>query len=119
MSESSGRQVAFVLQNLTVKDGADKDDFEKFMLEKLFPSVDTSGDGEEPDQHFLLGGSSNEYLWMSRLEYSVHQTPFPTWLMDRVRAIQESAQGKLEPFATRTSSETYFDVARWRRFFGR
>ena len=77
MSESSDHQVAFVLQNLTVKDGADKDDFEKFMLEKLFPSVDTSGDGEEPDQHFLLGGSSNEYLWMSRLEYSVHQTPFP------------------------------------------
>jgi hypothetical protein len=119
MSESSDHQVAFVLQNLNVKDGADKDDFEKFMLEKLFPSVDTSGDGEEPDQHFLLGGSSNEYLWMSRLEYSVHQTPFPTWLTDRVRRIQESAQEKLEPFATRTSSETYFDVARWRRFLGR
>ena len=121
MSETSAdTPVAVVLQRSVAHEGVSDDDLEQFLLQEVFPSLDTSGDGEGSDQHFLLSaGARGEYLWMSRLEYAIHQTPLPVWLSERVRSMQEGVQEKLEAFATRTSSELYYDVIPWRRILGR
>ena len=61
--------IAYVLQTINLHDGVNGDEFQKFMLQELFPTVDTNPDGE-PGQHILLnGGSYDEYVWMSRLAY--------------------------------------------------
>jgi hypothetical protein len=121
MSETSAAApVAVVLQRIVAHEGVSGDDLERFLLGEVFPSLDTSGDGEAPDQQFLFSdGTPGEYLWMSRLEYSIHQTPLPTWLSERVRSMQEGVQEKLKALATRTSSETYYDVIPWRRILGK
>jgi hypothetical protein len=109
---------AYVLQTIKLHDGVNGDDFQKFVLEELFPTVDTNPDGE-PDQHFLLnGGSHDEYVWMSRLAYEIHHTPIPNWLLNRVESLVDDVQGKLEPFGARTASTTYYDVAGWRSRLG-
>jgi hypothetical protein len=121
MSETSAdTPVAFVLQRIVAHEGVSGDDLERFLLQEVFPSLDTSGEGEGPDQHFLLNdGARGEYLWMSRLEYSIHQTPLPNWLSARVNSMEEGVQEKLESLATRTSSELYYDVIPWRRMLGK
>jgi len=85
------------------------------MLEELFPTLDTSEEGLGPDQHFLLQEDwpSDVYVWMSRVEYGVHQTPFPNWLSMRLRNMYEGAQPKLEPFSSYMADtlDTAFDVA--------
>ena len=105
------KPIAVLLHRISLHDSASEDEFEKFMLDEVFPSIDTSSEGEAPDQQVLLhGGSPNEYVWMSRLEYWIHQTPFPTWLSNRVERTQELLQEKLTRFGVRTSSELYYDV---------
>ena len=110
--------IAYVLQTIKLHDGVNGDEFEKFMLEDLFPTFDTNPDGE-PDQHFLLnGGSHNEYVWLSRLAYELHHAPLPNWLLHRVESMVDDVKGKLEPYGTRTASTTYYDVAGWRSRLG-
>lgn len=107
--------VALSFRKIALREGVNKQAFEKFMLEELFPTVDTSGNGFAPDQHFLLQEDwpSDVYVWMSRLEYSVHQTPFPAWLSGRLFDMYEGARAKLEPFGSYTADtfDTSFDVA--------
>jgi hypothetical protein len=109
--------IALSFRKVALHEGVRHEDFEKFMLEELFPSIDTSEDGFEADQHFLLQEEedwpSDVYVWMSRLQYSVHQTPFPTWLHNRLHDMYENAQGKLEPFGSYTvdTLDVSFDVA--------
>jgi len=54
----SGQQetnpVALSFRKIALRQGVNKQAFEKSMLEELFPTVDTSGNGFAPDQHFLL-----------------------------------------------------------------
>jgi hypothetical protein len=114
------RPVAFVQQMITLREDVSADDFEKFVLEEVFPSIDTSGDGEGPDQHVLLAGSvSNEYVWLSRLEYMIHQTPLPQWLFNRVERLRQETPEKLEIFATRMPPQVHYDVTGWRRRLGK
>jgi hypothetical protein len=64
--------VAYGLREIRLNDGVSRDTFKKFMLETLFPTVDTSqGSGFGPDQHTLLQQDwpSDVYVWMSRVEY--------------------------------------------------
>ena len=110
--------IAYAVHTIKLHDGVNGDEFEKFMLDELFPTVNTNPDGE-PDQHFLLnGGSHNEYVWMSRLAYEIHHTPLPTWLLNRVESMLDDVRGKLEPYGTHTASTTYYDVAGWRSRLG-
>jgi hypothetical protein len=107
--------IALSFRKVALHEGVRHEDFEKFMLEELFPTIDTSKDGFAPDQHFLLQEDwpSDVYVWMSRLEYLVHQTPFPQWLINRLSDMYENAQGKLEPFGSYTENtpDIAFDVA--------
>jgi hypothetical protein len=114
--------IALSFRKVALHEGVRHEDFEKFMLEELFPTIDTSANaidtsanGFAPDQHFLLQEDwpSDVYVWMSRLEYSVHQTPFPQWLTGRLSDMYENAQGKLEPFGSYTENtlDIAFDVA--------
>jgi hypothetical protein len=107
--------IALSFRKVALHEGVRHEDFEKFMLEELFPTIDTSEDGFAPYQHFLLQEDwpSDVYVWMSRLEYSVHQTPFPQWLTGRLSDMYENAQGKLEPFGSYTDDtlDIAFDVA--------
>jgi hypothetical protein len=109
------KPVALSFRKIALHEGVKHIDFEKFMLEELFPTVDTSDKEGAPDQHFLLQEDwpSDVYVWMSRLEYSVHQTPFPQWLTGRLSDMYENAQGKLEPFGSYTENtlDIAFDVA--------
>jgi hypothetical protein len=68
--------VALSSRKIRLHEGVRHDRFERFVLEELFPSVDTSGDGSAPDQHYHYQKDwpSDVYVWMTRLEYSVHQT---------------------------------------------
>jgi hypothetical protein len=118
MSNRDFSPVAIVLRTIKLRDGVAEDTFEKFMLEELFPNVQT-GSENEPDQHLLLrGGSRDEYVWMSRLTYAIHQTPLPVWLLDRVKEMYDGVREKVERFGTQTLSEVYYDVAAWRRRLG-
>jgi hypothetical protein len=122
MSErNADRPAAFILQEITLRDDVDHDEFERFVLTELFPSIDTSGDGEEPDQHFLLAGAvvPNEYVWLSRLEYQVHHTPLPQWLFNRVNRLRQESDGQLEAYGTRSSVQVHYDVIGWRRRLGK
>jgi hypothetical protein len=107
--------IALSFRKVALHESVRHEDFEKFMLEELFSTIDTSEDGFAPDQHFLLQEDwpSDVYVWMSRLEYSVHQTPFPQWLTGRLSDMYENAQGKLEPFGSYTEDtlDIAFDVA--------
>jgi hypothetical protein len=112
--------VAFALHTIKLHDGVNEDEFEKFMLEELFQSVDTNPNGES-DQHTLLnGGSQDEYVWMSRLEYEIHHTPLPTWLLNRVESmVNDDVRKELEPYGTDIASTVYYDVAGWRQRLGK
>ena len=107
--------VALSSRKIRLHEGVRHDRFERFVLEELFPSVDTSGDGSAPDQHYLYQKDwpSDVYVWMTRLEYSVHQTPFPAWLSDRLFEMYEDARTELEPFGAYTANtlDLAFDVA--------
>ena len=108
--------VAYTLHRIKLREGVSDDDFERFMLEQVFPAVDTSEQDEQPDQHFLLGSEmfGDDYVWMSRLEYWIHHHPLPNWLGQRVERQAKESGEKLEPFGRITSSTTYYDVTGWR-----
>jgi len=114
-NQQDTKPIALSFRKVALHESATHEDFEKFMLEELFPTIDTSEDGFAPDQHFLLQEDwpSDVYVWMSRLEYSVHHTPFPQWLANRLHDMYENAQGKLEPFGSYTEDtlDIAFDVA--------
>jgi len=119
LEPKSDTPVAFALHMIKLHPGVNEDDFEKYMLEVLFPTVDTSPNGES-DQHFLLnGGQRDEYVWMSRLAYDLHQTPLPNWLLNRVESQVDGVREKLESFGTHTASTTYYDVVGLRRRLGK
>jgi hypothetical protein len=119
--QDNPQPVAYALREIRLHDGVSRDKFETFMLETLFPTLDTSqdagglGGGFGPDHHVLLQGEwpSAVYVWMSRVEYSVHHTPFPTWLSARFERMYEAAREPLAPFGTYTSEELrmFYDVA--------
>jgi hypothetical protein len=126
MTESSKKQepvkpVAYAYHTIKLHDGVDSDDFEKHMLDEVFPALDTSEEGEAADQHFLLGSDTlgNDYVWMSRLEYWVHQTPLPNWLLQRVERQAKEGGVRLEPFATIAGSTVHYDVTGWRARLGK
>jgi hypothetical protein len=107
---SSTIALAFALHTIKLNETANELDFEKFMLNEVFPSVDTRGLGFPAvelahDQHFLLGARGfDEYVWMMRLEYFIHHTHLPTWLGGRAREGYASVKDKIEQFGTRTST---------------
>jgi hypothetical protein len=116
---NSDTPVAFVLQRILRRDDVNDDSFERRMVSDVFPSVNTNDEGAPPDRHLLLrNGAPNEYVWMSYLEYAVHQTPVPLWLSDRVQKMEKDVPEKLETLGTRTSFEFYYDVGAWRRRIG-
>ncbi len=120
VEQNPAKPVAFVLRRIILHDRANSDDFEQFMLAELFPAVNTSSNGEQPDQHFLLqGGADNEYVWLSRLEYWIHQTPLPQWLFNRVERTDDEVQERLQAFGTSTPAEVYYDVTAWRQRLGK
>jgi hypothetical protein len=121
MTESRSRRgpvqpVAYTLHTIKLREGVSDDDFERFMLEQVFPAVDTSEQDEQPDQHFLLGSEmfGDDYVWMSRLEYWIHHDPLPNWLGQRVERQVQEVKENMEPFGTITSSTTHYDVTGWR-----
>ena len=117
---SKSKPVAVVLHRITLREGADRDAFERCVLEEVFPAVATSKDDEAPDQHVLLnGGDRDAYVWMARLEYFVHHTPLPTWLSNRAEKMQQDAGGKLAAFSTLAPPDIYYDVVGWRRRLGK
>ena len=123
--EQEVNPVALSFRKIALHEGVRHIEFEKFVLEELFPTVDTSGSasgsGFVPDQHFLLQEDwpSDIYVWMSRVEYGVHQTPFPAWLSNRLSDMYQDAQAKLEPFGSYTADtlDIAFDVASMRGLF--
>jgi hypothetical protein len=117
MSQPDSSPVAIVLRTITLHEGAVEDEFEQFMIESLFPTVQT-GPEDKPDQHFLLR-IGEPYTWMSHLSYEIHQTPLPVWLTDRIDEMYKSVQEKVERFGTQTSVEFFYDVAAWRHILGR
>jgi hypothetical protein len=116
--------LAFALHTIKLNETANERDFGKFMLNEIFPSVDTReldfpGAELNPDQHFLLGGRGfDEFVWMMRLEYFIHHTPLPTWLDRRAREGFASVKDKIEQFGTRTSTELLYDVKEWHQRLG-
>ena len=109
------KPTAYSFREIRLHEGVNNSAFEKLMIEELFPSVDTSDNGFGSDQHFLLQDDwpSDVYVWVSRLEYSVHQTPFPGWLSMRLSSMYEDVRERLEPFGTYASEsyKTFYDVA--------
>ena len=61
----------------------------------------------------------DDYVWMSRLEYTMHHHPLPNWLTQRVERQVQEAEEKLAPFGTITASTTYYDVTGWRARLGK
>jgi hypothetical protein len=122
--ESSSVALAFVLHAIKLNEAVNTLDFEKFMIHEIFPTVDTRGlsSGNEnfkPDQHFLLGGrEADEYVWMVRLEYFVHQTPRPTWLHVRGNGSFEGVKNRIEKFGKKISTEILYDVKEWHQRLG-
>ena len=61
----SVKTVVFSLYTIKLREGQDADDFEKFMLEEVFPTVNANVDGDliSVNQHVLLNaGSPDEYV---------------------------------------------------------
>ena len=119
---SSSNGLAFALHTIRLHETANGRDFERFMIKEIFPAVNTKDPGfgdTEPDQHYLLdGGNDDEYVWMIRLEYFIHQTPTPTWLSNRVRESYAGVEDRIEPFGTLVSTRLLYDVERWLRRLG-
>jgi hypothetical protein len=113
MSTTGPTGTAIVLQRLSPRAGADARDLENFIVREVFASVDTSGGDGSPDTHMLLDAKP-DYIWMSRLEYAIHATPLPTWLLDRVAQLEEQAQTRVGANATISTVGFHYDVAAWR-----
>ena len=106
---------AYVWHKIALHNQQRSSDFEKFALEQLLPSVNTTG--EPPDEHTLLNGTGG-YVCLSRLSYAVHQTPFPIWLSDQVEQLTKALRAGLSTFADVAPPEFYYDVAAWRQKLG-
>jgi len=120
--DSSSNGLAFVLYTIKLHETANGHDFERFMIKEIFPAVNTQDSkfGEmAPDQHFLLdGGKEGEYIWMIRMEYFIHQTPSPNWLLIRAEEGYASVKEKVEPFGKLVSTSIHYDVERWLKRIG-
>ncbi len=120
--DSSKNGLAFVLYTIKLHETAEAHDFERHMIKEIFPIVNTqkSEFGEmTPDQHFLLDGSNDgEYIWMIRMEYFIHHTPRPNWLLVRAEEGYAGVKEKVEPFGTLASTSIHYDVERWLRRVG-
>lgn len=117
--------LAFVFHTIKLNEGVDEQTFEKFMLDEIFPAVNTQGSGlagveAGPDHHRLLAGQSREgdYVWMIHLEYAIHHTPFPNWLVRRASDSYERVADKIKAFGERTSTNILYDVQEWHQRLG-
>ena len=115
---------AFILHQLKIPEDANKQNFEVFMLKEIFPLVNTQDstvdkNGMAADQHFLLDGSVlSDYVWMIRMEYSIHHTPLPTWLNKRAEESYNKVKNKIEEFATLVTTVVMYDVKEWHQRLG-
>jgi hypothetical protein len=109
------RFIAYVWHNITLHDPGTSSEFEKFALNQLFPSVNTTGD--PPDEHNLLNGTTG-YVCLSRLTYAVHQTPLPVWLSEQAEQLTTALRRGLSAFGEVTPLGFYYDVAAWRQKLG-
>jgi hypothetical protein len=118
----AGTPTAFVLHKIMVRDAAKRDEFEKVAIENVLPDIDTNPDGGgDPDLHFLISRHElgDEYVCLSRLSYSIHHTPLPTWLLNRAEKITQGFRDKLGAFADIAEPQVFYDVAAWRRVLGK
>lgn len=74
--------LAFVFHTIELNEGVDKQEFEKFMLDEIFPIINTQRSSAAnietgPDHHRLLVSQpwEGDYIWMIHLEYAIHHTP--------------------------------------------
>jgi hypothetical protein len=113
--------IAFVLHDLTLRDTAERDEFEKVATKEILPSFNTNPDSSgAPDLHLLISRSQlgRDYVCLSRLSYSIHHTPLPNWLLNRAEEVGKILQKKLEGVAEVTNRQVFYDVAGWRRITG-
>ena len=117
--------LAFVFHTIKLNEGIDEQTFEKFMLNEIFPAVNTQGSGLAgadggPDHHRLLAGqlSAREYIWMIHLEYFIHHTPLPNWLVKRASDSYEKVTDKIEAFGDKTATRILYDVGEWHQRLG-
>ena len=122
-SDSIG--LAFIFHAIKLNEGVDERKFEKFMLDEIFPTVNTQGSGfagaeAGPDHHRLLAGQpwEGDYIWMIHLEYAIHHTPFPNWLARRASASYERVAGKIKAFGERSTTNILYDVQEWHQRLG-
>jgi hypothetical protein len=117
----SANGIAVATMTIQLREDADADAFEGVVLHDVFPALDTSGQGEDPDQHMLLQDDDNsrEYTWTSRLNYDIEHTPTPTWLGRRVQTLLDEATRRLSDWGTVAPDGCRFDVATWRARLGR
>jgi hypothetical protein len=116
----SANGIAVATMTIRLREEADADAFEKRLLTDVFPAVDTSGEGEDRDQHELFsdGETSRDYTWSSRINYDIEHTPTPTWLSQRVQKLVDEATRRVSDAGTVESSGYLFDVATWRARLG-
>lgn len=117
--------LAFVFHTITLNEGIERQEFEKFMLDEIFPTVNTqelsvAGVEAGPDHHRLLAGQLREgdYTWMIHLEYAIHHTPLPNWLIRRASKSYASVADKIEAFGQKTITNILYDVKEWHQRLG-
>jgi hypothetical protein len=117
----SANGIAVATMTIRLREDADTDAFEELLLTDVFPALDTSGEGEDPDQHLLLqeDDTSREYTWTSRINYDIEHTPTPTWLGRRVQTLVDEATRRVADAGTVEPAGCRFDVAAWRARLGR
>jgi hypothetical protein len=109
------RFVAYVWHKITLYDPDKKEEFEKFLIGQLLPSINTTG--QPLDKHALLDGTEG-YACLSFLAYAVHHTPLPVWLSEQVEELTKALRGGLSAFGEVASPEFYYEVAAWRQKLG-
>lgn len=117
--------LAFVFHTIKLNEGVDEQTFEKFMLDEIFPAVNTqepSSVGAEagPDHHRLLAGQSweGDYVWMIHLEYVIHHTPLPNWLVRRASESYERVADKINAFGKKITTNILYDINEWHQRLG-
>jgi len=103
--------------HITLHNPDKKEEFEKFLVEQLLPSINTNTTGQPPDKHALLDGTGG-YACLSFLTYAVHQTPLPVWLSEQVEELTKALRGGLSAFGEVAPPEFYYNVAAWRQKLG-
>lgn len=123
--QSDAIGLAFVFHTIKLNEGVDEQKFEKFMLDEIFPAVNTQRSGVAgveagPDHHRLLAGQlwEGDYIWMIHLEYFIHHTPLPNWLARRASESYASVADKIEAFGEKTTTYILYDVKEWHQRLG-